>query len=35
VYDDLNLNDAERLSAATYVRSWRMENELGERVRAH
>jgi hypothetical protein len=34
VFDELDLDEVERLSAATYVRSWRMENESGERIRA-
>lgn len=34
VFDQLNLNDVERLSAPTYVRSWLLENESGERIRA-
>ena len=33
VFDDLKLNDLERLTAATYVRSWRLENESGQRIR--
>jgi hypothetical protein len=33
VYDDLNLSDTERLSASTYVQSWRQDNNLGRRVR--
>lgn len=32
VFDELSLNDHERLTAATYVRSWRLENESGQRV---
>ena len=33
VFDELNLNELERLTAATYVRSWRLENESGQRIR--
>jgi hypothetical protein len=33
VFDELHLNERERLVAATYVRSWRMENESGQRIR--
>jgi hypothetical protein len=32
VFDDLNLTEAERLSATTYVQSWRNQKELGQRV---
>jgi hypothetical protein len=33
VFDELKLNELERLTAATYVRSWRLENESGQRIR--
>jgi hypothetical protein len=33
VFDELRLNELERLTAGTYVRSWRTENESGERIR--
>jgi hypothetical protein len=33
VFDELQLNEIERLTAATYVRSWRLENESGQRIR--
>jgi hypothetical protein len=33
VFDELNLTELERLTAATYVRSWRLENESGQRIR--
>jgi hypothetical protein len=33
VFERLNLSDHERLTAATYVRSWRLEKESGQRVR--
>gem|GEM_PF-1642924 len=33
VFDELNLNELERLTAATYVRSWRLENDSGQRIR--
>lgn len=32
VFDDLNLSESERLSAATYVQSWRNQRQLGGRV---
>ncbi len=33
VFDELKLNDHERMIAAGYVRSWRLENESGQRIR--
>jgi hypothetical protein len=33
VFDELKLNEIERLTAATYVHSWRLDNESGQRVR--